>query len=62
MMAPHGPSKKAFDIATNSDLKPQHIKNTMSFMFETYLPFLVTKNANNSSAKQKDYVDCWSDL
>lgn len=58
-MAPHGPSKKAFDLATNSKLEPQYIKNTMSFMFESSLPFIVTENALTSKSLQKDYVDCW---
>ena len=58
-MSPHGPSKKAFDLASKSDLKPEYIKNTMSFMFESSLPFLVTENALNSKNLQTDYVNCW---
>ena len=61
-MSPHGPSKKSFDLASNSELKPQYIKNAMSFMFESSLPFLVTESALSSKQLQDDYVDCWKGL
>ena len=59
-MAPHGPSKKGFDKAVNSNLEPEYLDKTMAFMIESYLPFEVTENALQSKLLQKDYVNCWS--
>ncbi len=38
MMLPHGPDREAFEKASNADLKPEKLENTMSFMFETRFP------------------------
>jgi homogentisate 1,2-dioxygenase len=38
MMLPHGPDREAFEGASNADLKPHKLDNTMSFMFETRFP------------------------
>jgi len=58
-MAPHGPSKTAFDQASKENLEPKYLDKTMSFMFETYLPYQVCENASDSKDLQKDYLDCW---
>jgi hypothetical protein len=45
MMLPHGPDRDAFEGASNADLKPHKLDNTMSFMFETRFPQHLTEFA-----------------
>ena len=61
-MLPHGPDGQAFEHASNVDLKPVKLEHTLAFMFETRFRQRVTKYAATSSARQDDYVDCWSGL
>jgi homogentisate 1,2-dioxygenase len=62
MMLPHGPDKNAFEGASNADLGPEKLENTMSFMFETRFPQHLTAFAAKEAPLQDDYIDCWSDL
>ncbi|EBA04831.1 homogentisate 1,2-dioxygenase [Rhodobacteraceae bacterium HTCC2150] len=62
MMLPHGPDRNAFEGASTTELKPQYLANTMSFMFETRFPQHLTEFAANEAPLQDDYIDCWSDL
>ena len=62
MMLPHGPDKNAFEGASNSNLGPVKLENTMSFMFETRFPQHLTQFAAQEAPLQDDYIDCWSDL
>ena len=62
MMLPHGPDKEAFEKASNADLEPQKLAQTMSFMFETRFPQHLTKFAATEAPLQDDYIDCWSDI
>ena len=62
MMLPHGPDMNAFEKATNSELIPQKMQNTMSFMFETRFPQHLTSFAAKEAPIQDDYIDCWSSL
>ena len=62
MMLPHGPDKNAFEGASNSNLGPEKLENTMSFMFETRFPQHLTEFAGKEAPLQDDYIDCWSDL
>jgi homogentisate 1,2-dioxygenase len=62
MMIPHGPDKNAFEGASNSNLGPEKLENTMSFMFETRFPQHLTSFAATEAPLQDDYIDCWSDL
>jgi len=62
MMLPHGPDMDAFEKATNSELIPQKMQNTMSFMFETRFPQHLTSFAAKEAPIQDDYIDCWSSL
>ncbi len=62
MMLPHGPDKDAFEKASNADLEPQKLAQTMSFMFETRFPQHLTKFAATDAPLQDDYIDCWSDI
>ncbi len=36
-MAGHGPDAETFERASNAELKPQYLDNTLAFMFETQL-------------------------
>ena len=62
MMLPHGPDADAFDKASNVELKPVKLTNTLAFMFETRFPQQVSKFAATSGALQEDYIDCWAGL
>ena len=62
MMLPHGPDKNAFEGASNSNLGPQKLENTMSFMIETRFPQHLTAFAANTAPLQDDYIDCWTDI
>jgi len=61
-MLPHGPDKDAFEHATNVELKPVKLTNTLAFMFETRFRQRVTKWAAELPSRQDDYADCWQGL
>lgn len=61
-MLPHGPDAQAFEGASNADLKPQKLSDTLAFMFETRLPQRVTGYAAAAPERQRDYAECWHDL
>ncbi|MDA9950975.1 homogentisate 1,2-dioxygenase [Oligoflexaceae bacterium] len=62
-MTAHGPDSKAFEAASNADLKPEYIKDTMAFMFETSTVLKPTKQALECSFLQKNYIDeSWGSL
>ena len=61
-MLPHGPDATAFDQASNADLKPAKLEDTLAFMFETRLPQHPTDYASTLPTLQADYADCWSAL
>jgi homogentisate 1,2-dioxygenase len=62
MMIPHGPDGPAFEGASNGELAPHKLDNTMSFMFETRFPQHLTAFAANEAPLQDDYIDCWDGL
>ncbi len=62
MMLPHGPDVTAFENASNAELTPQKLDETMSFMFETRFPQHLTHWAANEAPMQPDYADCWAGL
>ncbi|MCU0897637.1 MAG: homogentisate 1,2-dioxygenase [Burkholderiales bacterium] len=62
-MTAHGPDAETFEKASNADLsKPDYIKDTMAFMFETRLAFRPTKYAVEASHLQAKYFECWQGL
>ena len=61
-MLPHGPDADAFNHASNVELKPVKLTNTLAFMFETRFRQRVTRYAGELETLQHDYVDCWSGL
>ena len=62
MMIPHGPDMEAFEKASNAELKPEKLTDTMSFMFETRFPQHLTVFAAKEAPLQEDYIDCWTSL
>lgn len=58
-MTPHGPDTETHRIATQKKLKPVQYKNTLAFMFESHLPWLVTEEALCHPTRQLDYTTCW---
>jgi len=62
MMIPHGPDKEAFEKASNANLGPDKLDNTMSFMFETRFPQHLTAYAAKEAPLQDDYIDCWDSI
>jgi len=62
MMLPHGPDANAFEKASNANLQPEKLDETMSFMIETRFPQHLTAFAANEAPMQVNYVDCWADI
>jgi len=62
MYLPHGPDNNAYEGASNADLEPEKLSDTLSFMFETKLPQQVTPFAVNEAPLQADYATCWDSL
>ncbi len=61
-MAGHGPDAEAFARATNAELKPQYLDNTLAFMFETQLVIHPTAFAMQAKLLQHEYFECWQGL
>ena len=61
-MVPHGPDNEAFDKASNAELAPHKLDNTLAFMFESRWRFLPTEFALNGGALDPNYAACWAGL
>ncbi|UXU76641.1 MULTISPECIES: homogentisate 1,2-dioxygenase [unclassified Paracoccus (in: a-proteobacteria)] len=61
-MLPHGPDRDAFEGASNADLRPEKLDNTMSFMFETRFPQHLTAFAAREAPMQQEYIEVWQQL
>lgn len=62
-MSGHGPDAASFDKATHADVsKPDHIVDTMAFMFETRAVIRPTAQALAASELQAHYFECWQGL
>jgi homogentisate 1,2-dioxygenase len=62
-MSGHGPDAATFEKASNADLsKPDVIRDTMAFMFETRCVIRPTRHALESPRLQRDYWQCWEGL
>lgn len=62
-MSGHGPDAGSYAKAVAADTrKPQHVTDTMAFMFETRFAFHPSRQALESPALQADYQDCWQGL
>jgi homogentisate 1,2-dioxygenase len=62
MMLAQGPDAAGFDKASNGDLQPVKLADTMAFMFETRFPQHLTIYAAGLDTLQDDYLDCWDGL
>ena len=62
MMLPHGPDTAAFEHASNVELEPVKITNSLAFMFESRFPQKLTGFSSTLAVPQDDYVDCWTGL
>jgi homogentisate 1,2-dioxygenase len=62
-MSGHGPDADTFEKASHADTtQPQHIVDTMAFMFETRTVIRPTCKALDSPQLQKQYQQCWQGL
>ncbi len=61
-MSGHGPDAESYERATNADLRPQYLGDTLAFMFETQLVIRPTKFAMETMILQHEYYECWQGL
>ena len=61
-MSGHGPDAETYDRATQAELKPHYLANTLAFMFETRFTIETTKFALETESLQRDYFECWQGL
>jgi homogentisate 1,2-dioxygenase len=61
-MSGHGPDAETFERASQTELKPQYIADTLAFMFETQLVLRPTKYAMDARVLQHEYFECWQGL
>lgn len=58
-MSAHGPDVMSYRQASEASLQPQHIENTLAFMFESRWIIRPTRFALETPLLQEDYDDCW---
>jgi len=61
-MSAHGPDRTTFEKASNAELAPQKLRNTMAFMFESRYLIQPTRFALECKQLQANYRNCWQDL
>jgi homogentisate 1,2-dioxygenase len=62
-MSGHGPDAETFEKASRADTaKPDYIKDTMAFMFETPAVIRPTRYALETAQLQHEYYRCWQGL
>ncbi|MGH8124085.1 MAG: homogentisate 1,2-dioxygenase domain-containing protein, partial [Rudaea sp.] len=62
-MSGHGPDAASFAKASVADTsRPDHIVDTMAFMFETRYVINPTRLALESPTLQHEYLECWQGL
>ncbi len=61
-MLPHGPDAFGYQQATQAELAPVKLADTLAFMFETRYAQRVTPYAAALDSLQDDYIDCWAGL
>lgn len=62
-MTGHGPDAETFERASRADTRaPQHVTDTMAFMFETRALIRPTPRALALPQRQADYARCWQGL
>lgn len=61
-MSGHGPDAMTFEKASEGELKPHYLGDTLAFMFETRYIIRPTKFALEAPELQSDYSECWQGL
>ena len=62
-MTGHGPDAGTFEKASNADTrKPDYVRDTMAFMFETRCVIRPTRFALEAAELQAEYYQCWQGL
>jgi homogentisate 1,2-dioxygenase len=62
-MSGHGPDAASHEKAVAADTsKPQHVTDTMAFMFETRAVIRPTRQAMEAKELQVDYWQCWQEI
>ncbi len=61
-MAGHGPDAETYERASNAELKPQQLADTLAFMFETQWVVRPTRFALETRVLQHEYFECWQGL
>jgi homogentisate 1,2-dioxygenase len=57
--APHGPDTASYEAGRTGSQDPQHLSDSLVFMFESRYPMSVTEAGLNCLERQTDYIDCW---
>jgi homogentisate 1,2-dioxygenase len=61
-MSGHGPDASTFEQASEADLQPRYLDDTLAFMFETRLVLKPSRAALMAPQLQRDYWQCWQGL
>ena len=61
-MSGHGPDAATFAQASDAQLEPRYVGDTLAFMFETRFILRPTKFALECEQLQQDYWKCWQGL
>jgi len=61
-MSGHGPDAATFERASEVQLAPHRIDNTLAFMFESRYVIKPTAHALAMPELQQDYLECWQGL
>ena len=61
-MVPHGPDAGATEKASNAQLAPHKLDNTLAFMFESRYRFNLTKFSLKDNPPDAKYADCWAGI
>ncbi len=61
-MSAHGPDAETHTRATNAELRPHKLEDTMAFMFESRYAMRLTRFALESAELQHDYFEGWQGL
>ncbi len=61
-MSAHGPDADTFERASENQLTPVKLENTLAFMFESSLVYMPTSFALDAAFLQGNYQNCWTNL
>ena len=61
-MSGHGPDAATFEQASEAELQPRYLGDTLAFMFETRHVLQPARTALTASELQVDYSKCWQGL